>query len=634
MDRPSAKEQSLVRATASDLRRHAPFDRMDNDHLVFLASRLSLAYYPAQSLILDPSHGIPRQFFIIKQGGVVGGGNSEPATGDSRWRLAAGECFPLGALIGERSVTNYYRAVEDTFCYELPAEDFHRLLQSSAVFHDFCTRRMAALLVRSRHSMQSEYLLGASRQPLDSPLADLICRPAVVCSGATSVRDAARAMREARVGSILIVSAAGDLEGIFTLRDLRDRVVAEGPNTQQPVADCMSPRPICLPSSALAFEAALAMARHGFHHVVVKDGDAIRGVVSESDLFALQRVGVTRIHSGIRSAETVSRLQQLAADIRSLTHSLLAQGVDAEHMMHLISALNDQLTTRVVELECDAAGVPSASFAWIALGSQGRHEQTLATDQDNGILFADESGEPARKREGLLPLATRINAQLAECGFPLCKGEVMARNPRWCLSLGEWEETFSTWIDRGDPPSLLNAAIFFDFRAVCGNATPVSRLREWLTATARSNQRFLQQMAKNALGNAPPLGILRDFDVAPHGSVAASIDLKLNGAMPFVDAARILSLAAGDTHTGTVDRLRGAARAFGIGGAEAEAWIEAYLFIQALRLRRHQAQIERNQATDNFLDPNTLNDLDRRILKEALRQARKLQTRIRLDYQL
>jgi len=210
----------------------------------------------------------------------------------------------------------------------------------------------------------------------------------------------------------------------------------------------------------------------------------------------------------------------------------------------------------------------------------------------------------------------------------------MAGNPRWCLSLREWRETFSTWIDRGDPQSLLNAAIFFDFRAVCGNTNPVSHLRDWLSTTARGNPRFLHQMAKNALGNAPPLGILRDFDVATNGSVAASIDLKLNGAMPFVDAARILSLAAGDTHTGTVDRVRSVARASGIEGAEAEAWIEAYLFVQALRLRRHQVQIERNQTPDNFLDPDTLNDLDRRILKEALRQVRKLQSRIRLDYQL
>jgi signal-transduction protein with cAMP-binding, CBS, and nucleotidyltransferase domain len=122
MDRTSGKEQSLVRATASDLRRHAPFDRMDNDHLVFLASRLSLAYYPAQSLILDPRTGFP-PVFQIKQGGVIGGGNSEPATGNLHWRLAAGECFPLGALIGDRSVTSYFRAIEDTFCYQLPAED-------------------------------------------------------------------------------------------------------------------------------------------------------------------------------------------------------------------------------------------------------------------------------------------------------------------------------------------------------------------------------------------------------------------------------------------------------------------------------------------------------------------------------
>ena len=605
---------------------------MDDRDLGFLASRLSLAYYPAQSLILAPSQGVARQFFIIKQGAVVGAADFDASAGNPRWRLGAGECFPLGALIGERSVTSHYRAGEDTFCYQLPAEDFHRLLKSSAVFHEFCTRRLAALLVISRENTQCDYSL-AARQPLDLSLATLIRQPPVACSGAISAQEAVRKMREARVGSILILSPAGELDGIFTLRDLRDRV-AEDFDARQPVASYMSPQPVCLPSSAAAFEAALAMARHGFHHVVIRDGDAIRGVVSESDLFALQKVGVTRIHAGIRAAETVSRLQELASDIRFLTHSLLAQGVGAEHMTHLISALNDQLTARVVDLECAAADLSPGGFAWLAFGSQGRHEQMLATDQDNGILFAGESGEATRDREKLRRLAASINERLSECGFPLCKGEIMARNPRWCLSLSDWQNAFSAWIDRGDPQSLLNSAIFFDFRAIGGDVNAVQRLRDWLTAAARGNPRFLKQMAMNALANAPPLAMLRDFDVALHGSVADSIDLKLNGAMLFVEAARILSLAAGIPQTGTVDRLRGISEVLGIAGAETEAWIEAFLFIQTLRLRRHQTQIERNLAPDNFLVPATLNDLDRRILKEALRQARKLQNRLKLDYQL
>jgi len=632
MERSPAEKQSLVRATVDDLRRHVPFDRMDDRDLGFLASRLSLAYYPAQSLILAPSQGVARQFFIIKQGAVVGAADFDASAGNPRWRLGAGECFPLGALIGERSVTSHYRAGEDTFCYQLPAEDFHRLLKSSAVFHEFCTRRLAALLVISRENTQCDYSL-AARQPLDLSLATLIRQPPVACSGAISAQEAVRKMREARVGSILILSPAGELDGIFTLRDLRDRV-AEDFDARQPVASYMSPQPVCLPSSAAAFEAALAMARHGFHHVVIRDGDAIRGVVSESDLFALQKVGVTRIHAGIRAAETVSRLQELASDIRFLTHSLLAQGVGAEHMTHLISALNDQLTARVVDLECAAADLSPGGFAWLAFGSQGRHEQMLATDQDNGILFAGESGEATRDREKLRRLAASINERLSECGFPLCKGEIMARNPRWCLSLSDWQNAFSAWIDRGDPQSLLNSAIFFDFRAIGGDVNAVQRLRDWLTAAARGNPRFLKQMAMNALANAPPLAMLRDFDVALHGSVADSIDLKLNGAMLFVEAARILSLAAGIPRTGTVDRLRGISEVLGIAGAETEAWIEAFLFIQTLRLRRHQTQIERNLAPDNFLVPATLNDLDRRILKEALRQARKLQNRLKLDYQL
>lgn len=633
MERSPPEKQSLVRATVDDLRRYAPFDRMGDKDLGFLARQLNIAYYPAQSLILGPSQGVPRQFFIVKQGAVVGAGDSDVSAGNPRWRLAAGECFPLGALIGERSVTSHYRAGEDTFCYQLPAEDFHRLLKSSAVFHEFCTRRMAALLVISRQNTQSDYSLAACRQPLDSSLATLIRQPPVACSGAMSVQEAVRKMREARVGAILILSPVGELDGIFTLRDLRDRV-AEDFDAQQPVASYMSPQPVCLPSSAAAFEAALAMARHGFHHVVVRDGNVIRGVVSESDLFALQKVGVTRIHAGIRAAETIPRLQELAADIRFLTHSLLAQGVGAEHMTHLISALNDQLTARVVGLECGAEYPSPGGFAWLAFGSQGRHEQMLATDQDNGILFAEKSGESTRDREKLLRLAARINERLSECGFPLCKGEIMARNPRWCLSLSDWQNVFSAWIDRGDPQSLLNAAIFFDFRAICGDVNAVQRLRDWLAATARGNPRFLKQMAMNALANAPPLGMLRDFDVALHGSVADSIDLKLNGAMLFVEAARILSLAAGIPLTGTVDRLRGASEVLGIAGAETEAWIEAFLFIQTLRLRRHQTQIDRNLTPDNFVVPGTLNNLDRRILKEALRQARKLQTRVKLDYQL
>jgi CBS domain-containing protein len=271
----------------------------------------------------------------------------------------------------------------------------------------------------------------------------------------------------------------------------------------------------------------------------------------------------------------------------------------------------------------------------MAFGSEGRHEQTLATDQDNGILFTDPAdGDSEAQRARLLPLARRINEGLAACGFPLCKGEVMASNARWCLSLSEWKSTFADWMDSPDGQALLNATIFFDFRGLWGRSDLADGLRTWLARNVRDRSLFLRLMAENALRNAPPLGVLRDFAVERHADAEDSLDLKLNGVAPFVDAARILSLAAGDQHTGTVERLRALVHVRRLDTAEVEAWVDAFHFIQMLRLRHQQEQVASGHAPDNFLQPDRLNDLERRILKEAFRQSRKLQERLRLDFRL
>jgi CBS domain-containing protein len=321
-----------------------------------------------------------------------------------------------------------------------------------------------------------------------------------------------------------------------------------------------------------------------------------------------------------------------------MAHNMMAQGVAPEQLTQFISTFNDLLTARIVELEFKAAGLTGTplhdGICWMALGSEGRFEQTLNTDQDNAIIFDVPQDMTADQvREQLLPVARRINEALAECGFPLCKGEIMASNPKWCLSLDEWKRTFGDWIGGGSPEQLLNASIFFDFRALYGAETLADDLRGWLARVASDNSRFLHLMAENALRNRPPLGVVRDFVVGKEHK----LDLKLNGITPFVDAARIFSLAAGDTHTNTIQRLRSSAAKMNLHESEIAAWIEALLFIQVLRMRHHDemnAQGLGDEALDNNIDPEQLNELDRRILKEAFRQARKLQARLELEYHL
>jgi CBS domain-containing protein len=625
----SAPPSSLIIATIDHLCRFAPFDRMEREHLLWLARRISLGYYAKGEVVASPEQGVASRFLVIKQGVVQGEQDVVRAQEDAAWlELHEGECFPLGALLSKRGVTSTYRARQDVFCYELAAADFHELIHLSPPFQDFCTRRIASLLEQSKQIIQAQYAQSSSdQQSLSSPLSAIIRRDPVTCAPETPVRQALETMHALGIGSMVAVDGAQKPIGIFTLHDVLNRVVLAQLDLDQPISAVMSSSLTVLPPQAFAYEAALEMAKHGFRHVLVTQNGKLVGVVSEKDLFTLQRVGLRQISAAVRGANDISALQYAAADIRQLAHNMMAQGVAAEQLTQFISTLNDLLTVRIIELECAAAGMSDSAmchtgFCWIALGSEGRYEQTLNTDQDNGIIFLAPEGMAAEEvRAQLLPIARRINAALDACGFPLCKGDIMASNPQWCLSLDEWKERFSGWIRHGDAPVLRNATIFFDFRSLFGKRELAEELRVWLHATIKENRLFLKHMAVNALINQPPLGLVRDFVVGE----AHTLDLKLNGITPFVDAARIFSLYAGVAETSTIRRLRASGAQWQIAPATLDAWIDAFLFIQLLRLRIQHEQDQRGVALSNRIDPDSLNDLDRRILKEAFRQARKLQ---------
>jgi CBS domain-containing protein len=473
-----------------------------------------------------------------------------------------------------------------------------------------------------------------ANDPLATPLAALLRQAPVSCRQDQPVRAALELMRAANVGSILLTDTEGAAVGMFTLTDLRDRVALGACDIDQPMQRVMTPNPFALPDSATAFEAALAMAQRSIHHVVVTRAGQVCGVISEKDLFALQQVGVARIASNLCLADEITQLQAAAADIRTLTRNLMAQGVGAEQLTRLISQLNDQLTQRILYLCFADSGLEDATWCWLALGSEGRFEQTLHTDQDNGLIFVPPAGQdPEALRTTLLATARRANQWLDACGFPLCKGEIMAGNPKWCLSLEEWQHTFGDWMFRGDAPVLLNASIFFDFRALAGDARLAEELRTWLNGRIKEKRPFLRLMVQNALGNRPPIGLVRDFVLDGEGDQAHTLDLKLHGTTPFVDAARIFALAAGLDATGTLARLRGAGEAWKLAAQEVEAWATSFLFIQQMRLQLHQAQLASGHALSNRLDPETLSNVQRQALKEAFRQAKKQQGRLESFFQ-
>ncbi|MFO7594377.1 MAG: DUF294 nucleotidyltransferase-like domain-containing protein [Pseudomonadota bacterium] len=616
------------------LRQHAPFDRMAEPQLEFLAKRLRVVFHAKGEIITSPEDGQASTFHIIKQGRVRG----EPLEGDSQnsWELVAGECFPIGALLARREVQTVAHAAEDTFCFELERSDFDALLQKSPVFHDFCTRRLASLLDNALRDTQARSATRiAEDTSLNTPVSQLIKRPAIHCLPDTPLQNALQTMQREHVGSMIVTANNERVVGIFTLHDLLHRVTYSDGDLTVAIGEVMTTEPLTLPAEALAHEAALLMARHGIGHICIVERGRLLGMLSERDIFSLQQVGIARLGQAISRATSIKQLVPLGRDIHRLVEQMLAQGASVEQLTRLIATLNDNLTRRVIRLILDEHGSELPSFTWLAFGSEGRSEQTLKTDQDNGILFqCEEAGQSEAIRKQLLPVAKKINDALAECGFPLCPGNIMAGNPECCLSLDEWKSRFTRWIDQGTPEHLLKATIFFDFRPLTGNSELVESLRRWLLEQTEKNSRFRHQLAENALHIRPPLGLFGEFKLSHGGEHAHTLDLKVQGLTPFVDAARIIALAHRIEETNTDSRLRSAMEKGALRPGDVAAWSEAYHFIQLLRMRTHQRQSREGRALSNRLDPDSLNELDRRILKEAFRQGRKLQNKIALEYQL
>jgi CBS domain-containing protein len=307
--------------------------------------------------------------------------------------------------------------------------------------------------------------------------------------------------------------------------------------------------------------------------------------------------------------------------------------VAAEPLTRTIAALNDALSRRAIGLALARHDLAGIEWCWLSLGSEGRGEQTFATDQDNALAFrADGDDDAARRRDRLLAFARYVNASLDKLGFPLCAGNVMAGNAELCLSVDEWKRKFLAWIREPTPHALLNANIVFDFRALYGDTALADSLREWLHGYTQANPAFLRLMVQNALDVEPPLGLIRAFTVDDEPAVKGTLDLKTRGTRIFVDCARVFALALGIAETSTAARLRAAGARLGVESRHVDATVEAFHFLQMLRLRQQDEQGPHGAA--NRIDPYALNDIDQRMLKEAFRQAKQLQERLRISYRL
>jgi CBS domain-containing protein len=621
-DLPAEARQALAA-----LREIAPFDRVAPQTLADAVTEARIRPLERGEVLLEPRMGPPEAFHVLLSGrvdGLAGDNDGEPV-----WSLGRGDSFPLGALLEQRPVGTRQVVAEAGEAVVLPAEAFHRLRRESADFADFCDRRIGHLLTRGPVAEEIEGDAGGSGALLDpaTPVRARMEARTLTLDGGTTLSEAAREL-ESHGGEAILVRLP-DGFGIATLRDLAFRGLTRPADTT--LAEIATRDPVGIDADTSLLEAAVSLAEHGFHHLLVTERgrDEPLGVLDEGALYRVNAMTPGLLHQRIGRARDIEALADIRREVPGIVGALLESGSGFAAISRILSGINDAIARRVIGLTFEDAPLPAElEWCWLTFGSEARSEQTLATDQDNGLVFAGPL-EPQTARDHLLPLARRVNGALDQLGYPLCPGEIMAGNPELCLSVDEWGRRFRGWIDQGTPEHLLKATIFFDARGLAGSPSLFEQWAATWREPARKNSRFRRQLAANALRNQPPLSLFGGFRTRSRDG-QRGIDIKVEGATPFVDAARIEALAEGAQATRTDQRLALVPER----ALPADDLVAAYDFIQRLRLRHQYEQIRRGETPDNLIDPDTLDGLTQRLLKESFRIARKLQRHLAIAYQL
>ncbi len=601
-----------------------PFNLLDEKTLNNLARHCRIDFFPKGTRILTAGTTELTHLYLIQRGGVkafIEDDNGEVTLKDFR-----GEGAYIGALaiIRGTPANLNIETVEDTFCFLLPREIFLDLIEKQAAFAHFYLKSFSEKIVTTAYNELRHHKV-ARRSNDDLYLfsirvGDLVKTLRKVGAGAT-IQEAAAMMSEHRVGCLLIHDASDGekIVGIITDRDLRSKVVAAGLGYNQPVSVIMSGPVQSVLSQSLCFDVLLKMMATGIHHLAVERAGKIIGVITSHDIMLLQGHSPYYLLKEIRAEWQIAGLYPLAQKIPEVIRGLIGEGAKAGNITQMIAILNDHILGRMLTLLEKEMGPPPVPYCWLLLGSEGRREQTFKTDQDNAILYADPKDETQRQAAEAYfkSFAAKAIDHLVNCGYPLCPGEIMAVNPRWCQPLSVWKQYFDRWITAPEPQELLNATIFFDFRSGFGEAQLAENLREHLNRNMRGKDVFLFHLARQCTGTRVPLSFFKNFIVEKDGEHKNRLDIKRQGLTPFVNFARVLALKFGVKETNTLARLKALMDGEHIQGELWAAACEAYELQMQQRLVHQLRQIEAGILPDNYIDPADLSDLERRMLKDA-----------------
>jgi CBS domain-containing protein len=610
-----------------------PFQFLDERALWTSAKSASLEFYPKGTAILTEGGEPSRYLYVIKKGGVkvyIYSEGREEIVKDYR-----GECDSFGfiSLIGEDKARSNVVAVDDTICYLVPRETVLKLMDMSPAFKEYYLKSFLIKSIdRTYKEMHNRSLMygGGDKLMFTTTVGEIVTKKPVSESQDICIKDAAEVMSGHNISSLILMDENGFPAGILTDKDLRTKVVARSRSVFGPVKDIMSRSLVRVESKDYCFEALLKMIRYGIHHVIVVENGLFKGVVTNHDFLLLQGTSPVSVVRDIESRFTVDDLTAASGKVTRIISLLLKEGARAGNLTHIITEINDRLVRQVIEITLRKIGPAPLPFCWIALGSEGRKEQTFKTDQDNAVIYADpgSKSEEELARRYFADFTAEVEEALSKCGFPACPAGYMASNPMWRQPLRAWKDYFRKWIHNPTPDAVLNSLIFFDFRPVYGDFALAETLRDAEMAMIEDQGVFLGFMANTIIKNRPPIGFIKTFVVEKGGEHKDELDLKIKGLSPIIDAVRLFALEKGVKETSTLERIAALKDVHTIVGEYAEELGHAFEFIMLLRIHHQLDELELGLKPDNFINPDKLSGLEKKTAKEAFHVASKMQDMI------
>ncbi len=437
----------------------------------------------------------------------------------------------------------------------------------------------------------------------------------------------------ARGASAILVKADEEAAGIVTERDICERVVARGLSPDEPLFRVMSSPVVYTPHQCAVYEAILAMREHGIRHLVARDdAGQIAGMVDMRDLLHFHRYTLAVLLHEVGQATSPEAVASIHGDLPGLVNALIVGGTRTRTITRSITAVSDAIVRQLVHLAIQRLGPPPARFAFLALGSAGREEQTLVCDQDNAVVFDDVE-------DALLPAAQDYFNQLGalvcdwleRAGYPRCPGNIMAANPACCQPLRAWKECFSEWIAAPEPQNILDIMTFFDFRAVYGEESHADLLRHHIQEEIRTEPAFLLHYARYALQYKIPIGFFGKIVVESGKDHPPSFNIK-EGMMPVVNFARLYALRHDVTETNTVDRIRSLMELGMLRESLHDEALQVYDCLMQLRLEHQADALAHGLPAGNAINLKTLTHMKETLLREAFAQIAHIQRKISFDF--